>query len=115
MSSWHHTCFISKWTTLIVRGHVLTGRRDTWTSTIVNTALGCALFFGNSAAVAQSTKPSVQADISHLGDTAHLEFRGLKNWRYEVQKAGPKKITLNVPAVSLESVTRRSDRFRGCR
>jgi len=94
------------WTTLILRGHVLTGRRDTWTSACVNTALGCALFFGNSIAVAQTSKSPVQADISHLGDTAHLEFKGLKNWHYDMQKAGPKKITLNIPAVSEESIAR---------
>ncbi len=43
-------------------------------------------------AQAQFGKPLVSADISRLADTAHVEFKGLKNWRYEVTKPGEKKI-----------------------
>ncbi len=55
---------------------------------------------------AQTLKSSVQADISHQGDTAHLEFKGLKNWRYDVQRVGGNKITLSIPALDEASLAR---------
>ncbi|HMN67398.1 MAG TPA: tetratricopeptide repeat protein [Bdellovibrionales bacterium] len=66
--------------------------------------IGLALFFGAGAAFAQAGKPKVAAEISRLADTAHLEFRGLRNWRYEVQREGAKTITLSVPPFDEASV-----------
>ena len=51
-------------------------------------------------------KPAVQAEITHVGDTSHLELRGLKNWRYEVQKHGSKKVSLSIPALDDASLAR---------
>lgn len=42
-------------------------------------------------AFGQSSKPLVQADISRQADTAHLEFKGLKTWRYDLQREGTKR------------------------
>jgi len=55
---------------------------------------------------AQMTKPMVQAEVSRIGDTAHLEFKGLKNWRYDVQKNGEKKFVLSIPPMDNASVAR---------
>lgn len=55
---------------------------------------------------AQGARPFVQAEISRVADTAHLEFKGLKSWRYDFQKQGGKKFTLTVPAFDQTSVTR---------
>jgi tetratricopeptide (TPR) repeat protein len=57
-------------------------------------------------ALAQYTKPLVQADISHMADTAHVEFRGLKNWRYDLQRSEGKKLVLTVAPVDDASLTR---------
>ncbi|MGZ3722865.1 MAG: tetratricopeptide repeat protein, partial [Bdellovibrionales bacterium] len=83
----------------------MTGRRDRLQKVIFTSALGCALLLSNAHAQT-AAKPVVQAEISHLGDTSHLEFKGLKSWRYEVQKQGPKKITLSIPPVDEASVAR---------
>ena len=56
--------------------------------------------------LAQYTKPLVQADISRLADTAHVEFRGLKNWRYDLQKDGSKKMVLTVAPIDDVSITK---------
>jgi tetratricopeptide (TPR) repeat protein len=70
----------------------------------------CASFVGaglwTDTARAQVSKSVVQADISHLGETAHLEFKGLKNWRYDLQKDGSKKIVLTMPPLDTASLTR---------
>lgn len=55
---------------------------------------------------AQAGKPLVQADINHVADTAHIEFRGLKNWRYDLQRDGGKKAVLTLPPVDEASLTR---------
>jgi len=57
-------------------------------------------------ALAQYTKPLVQADISRLADTAHVEFKGLKNWRYDLQKDGGKKLVLTVAPLDDASLTK---------
>lgn len=64
------------------------------------------LMFASSFVQAQSTKSVVQAEISRNADSTHLEFKGLKSWRYELQKEGQKKITLSVPALDTSSVAR---------
>lgn len=48
----------------------------------------------------------VQAEISRQADTAHLELKGLKNWRYDVQKSGERKVTLSIPPIDPASVAR---------
>jgi tetratricopeptide (TPR) repeat protein len=58
------------------------------------------------SASAQIAKPIVQADISSVADTAHLEFKGMKNWHYDVQRSGEKKIVLNIPAMDKASVAK---------
>lgn len=60
----------------------------------------------SSLANAQYTKPLVQADISRMADTAHVEFRGLKTWTYDLQKDGTKKITLAVPPMDDASINK---------
>lgn len=57
-------------------------------------------------AFAQLGKPFVQAEASRMADTAHLEFKGLKNWRYDLQKDGNKKIILTIPPLDQASVAR---------
>lgn len=79
-------------------GAALTGRR-TLITLIALTGL-CAPTF------AQQTKPVVAAEISRVADTTHLEFRGLKNWRYDVQKSGDKKIVLSIPPLDVPSVAK---------
>ncbi len=65
-----------------------------------------AILLCTSTAQGQLSKPLVQAEISRQADTAHLEFKGLKNWRYEVQKSGDRKITVSVPPIDAASVAR---------
>jgi tetratricopeptide (TPR) repeat protein len=48
----------------------------------------------------------VRADVSHLADTAHLEFKGLKTWTYEVKREGPKTVTLALPQLDEASMAR---------
>lgn len=74
----------------------MTGRR------IATLVVASLVHFG---AHAQLGKPVVQADVSRLGDTAHLELRGLKNWRYDLRKDGS-KIILTIPAVDMASVSK---------
>lgn len=54
----------------------------------------------------QYSKPLVQAEISRLADTAHVEFRGLKTWRYDLQKDGTKKITLSIAPLDDASIAK---------
>lgn len=66
-----------------------------------------ALLLWSSSAFAQQgqfTKPLVQADISRIADTAHVEFRGLKTWAYDLKKDGNKKITLSLPPLDDASI-----------
>lgn len=102
MSSWHQCCFTRVWITHTVQGKVLTGRRTCLT--LVGLALTTQLVSARSAIAA--TQTLVQGDFVRLADTAHLEFKGLKSWRYDLQKDGPKKITLSVPAMDAPSVVR---------
>lgn len=44
--------------------------------------------------------------MSRVADTAHVEFKGLKSWRYDLQKQGSKTFTLTVPAFDPASLTR---------
>ncbi len=55
---------------------------------------------------AQMVKPLVQAEISRQADTAHLELKGLKNWRYEVQKTGDRTISVSIPPIDAPSIAR---------
>jgi len=79
-------------------GEVLTGRRTAGTL--------IALILCSTPLRAQLGKPLVQADISRQADTAHLELKGLKTWRYDVQKTGDRKITLSIPPIDAASVAR---------
>jgi TolA-binding protein len=79
-------------------GDALTGRR-TLTTLIALALLGAQAF-------AQQAKPMVAAEISRVADTAHLEFRGLKTWRYDVQKSGDKKIVLSIPPLDTPSIAK---------
>lgn len=55
---------------------------------------------------AQSVRPLVQAEISRLADTAHLEFKGQKSWKYELLKQGANKFTLTIPPIDAASLGR---------
>ncbi len=48
----------------------------------------------------------MRAEIARLADTTHLEFKGLKDWRYEIQKSSSQKFTLNVPPLDDASAER---------
>src|SRR6476646_9953810 len=98
MSSWHQTCFTFGWITLSGRGKSLTGRRTYM--------LLASLLLGFQPVWAQIGKPLVQAEVSRLADTSHVEFRGLKNWRYDVQRDGTKQVTVNIAPVDEASVAR---------
>jgi tetratricopeptide (TPR) repeat protein len=65
-----------------------------------------SLLLGFQPVWAQSGKPLVQAEVSRLADTAHVEFRGLKNWRYDVQRDGSKQVTVSIAPVDDASVAR---------
>ncbi|MGE4133836.1 MAG: tetratricopeptide repeat protein, partial [Bdellovibrionales bacterium] len=57
-------------------------------------------------AVGQSPKPIVQAEIGSVADTTHVEFKGLKNWRYDLEKSSAKSVRLVVPALDNASIAR---------
>ncbi len=40
----------------------------------------------------------VQGDISRVGDATHLEFKGLSQWNYELDKGAGNKVILTMPA-----------------
>lgn len=80
----------------------MTGRRNITICTLLCLTLGWI----STSALAQGTKAVVQAEASRMGDTAHLEFKGLKNWRYEMQKDGAKKVVLTLPPVEEASLVR---------
>src|SRR5262249_456143 len=103
-SSWHRNCFTTEWITIFSQEKVLTGRRNIQALLYVGAAF-VHVFFA-AAAYSQGIKPVVQAEIGHVGDTAHLEFRGLKKWGEEVQGEGSKKVTLSIPPIDDVSVTR---------
>jgi tetratricopeptide (TPR) repeat protein len=65
-----------------------------------------ALLSAAPLAFAQSGKPLVQAEISRLADTAHLEFKGLKTWHYDVNRDGGKKIVVSVAPMDDASIAR---------
>jgi tetratricopeptide (TPR) repeat protein len=48
----------------------------------------------------------VQAEASRLADTAHLEFKGIKTWRYDLGKAAGNKITLSLPPLEDRSIAK---------
>src|SRR4051794_13609494 len=98
MSSWHQTCFTFGWITLSGWGKFLTGRL----AYMLLTALVLAI----QPAWAQYGKPLVQAEVSRMADTAHVEFRGLKNWRYDVQRDGSKQVHISIAPIDEASVAR---------
>jgi tetratricopeptide (TPR) repeat protein len=83
----------------------LTGRRDAQKKLIKWTALLGVLLCVD-LTWAQANRAGVQAEVSHLGDTAHLEFKGVKTWRYEVQRPGNKKVALVIAPFDDASVAR---------
>ena len=65
----------------------------------------CAAGFTTHAS-AQTAPTLVQVEASRLADTAHLEFKGLKTWRYDVAKNGLRTTTITVPAFDQASAAR---------
>jgi outer membrane protein assembly factor BamD (BamD/ComL family) len=66
----------------------------------------------SSAVWADSTK----GDISRVGDTTHLEFRGFSQWSYELKRVNPTKFTLRLPALddaTVAALNTWSDRLIG--
>ncbi len=57
-------------------------------------------------AFAQYSKPLVQAEVSRKADTAHVEFRGLKNWDYDLKREGGTKVILTIPPMDDASLAR---------
>ena len=60
-------------------------------------ALGLGLIFSNGASAV------VVAEMSQVGDTAHLEFKGSNHWEYNINKEGS-KISIEVPRLSEATV-----------
>ena len=58
------------------------------------------------ASHAQTARPLVKVEASRLADTAHLEFRGLKSWTYELRPDGKGVTNLTVPPLDRASVDR---------
>jgi len=48
----------------------------------------------------------VQAEISRLADTSHVEFKGLRQWKYDLQKSGGDTFVLSLPALDDASIAR---------
>lgn len=44
-----------------------------------------------------NAKPSIRGSISRIVDTAHLEFEGVKNWNYEIQRTDKARVILTLP------------------
>jgi tetratricopeptide (TPR) repeat protein len=66
-------------------------------------ALALSLFFTSQSALAAG----VSAEISQVGDTVHLEFKGQNQWDYNIEKTSEKNSTtfeLEVPALSEASL-----------
>ncbi len=104
---------------LYIQELVLTGRRDSLTKierarrvALVRLSLLLWLVvgaFGSWQTHAQQlTQSVVRAEISHQADTAHLEFRGLKTWNYELKKdeLNPNKVILTIPPIDDASIAR---------
>ncbi len=45
-----------------------------------------------------AAKTAIHGDISRVADTAHLEFEGLKNWNYQIERPEKDKVILTIPA-----------------
>lgn len=71
---------------------------------ILSILISSIVFVTPITSFAQSSKPLVQADISRVADTAHLEFKGQKTWRYDLVKQGVNKFLLTVPAIDAASL-----------
>lgn len=63
-----------------------------------------SLVAGSCLSFAQVTRPLVQADISRMAETAHLELKGLKTWNYDLKKEGDKNFVMTVPAMDEASI-----------
>lgn len=68
------------------------------------TIVALAISAGN--AFAQATSSPVQVEASRLADTAHLEFKGRKTWRYDVTKQGQRTTLITVPALDQASAAK---------
>ena len=45
----------------------------------------------------------VKGLIEKIGDATHLEFQGKSDWKYEIKKVAPNKMTLTVPAFDVKT------------
>lgn len=46
----------------------------------------------------------IQAELARVGDASHLEFRGTKNWNYQLKKVAPNRYHMQIPALDEASV-----------
>lgn len=86
----------------------MAGRWNWWPqSFIIGRILVLTFVFAiHLSAESQISRPLVQATISRIADTAHVEFRGLKNWRYDVLRVDPKKTVISIPSIDDASVAK---------
>ena len=68
------------------------------------TFVALALAIANASARAQTPRTLAKVEASRLADTAHLEFRGLKSWKYDLRKTAQGQTTITVPALDAASV-----------
>lgn len=61
------------------------------------TCVGLMLF--SIATKAQSDAPKVSGSISRVGDTTHLELKGRKDWKYQIQKTEEGGALVTLPAL----------------
>ena len=51
--------------------------------------------------------PSVQVELSKIGDALHLEFAGAKEWKYDLKKAdGSQKVTLRLAGLKSDAAAK---------
>lgn len=46
----------------------------------------------------------VSVDITRVGDTSHLEFKGLAQWKYDLKRDGKTRIVLRIPPLTSPSL-----------
>jgi tetratricopeptide (TPR) repeat protein len=51
-------------------------------------------------------RPFVQGQISRLVDTAHIEFRGMRTWVYDLKRPSPGQVLLTLPALDEATIQR---------
>lgn len=68
-----------------------------------------ALLLVSDRGLAQAASPLTKGEVSRIADATHIEFRGRKEWTYDVQRVNDKnKVVLQLPAFDQATLTRLS-------